>query len=232
MNNSKVSMIAGRAVLNYDWSKASGDPLLLKMARANGAAIDAIDASRAKLERLASDQNFSQTGRQNQIREWFWAEGLPALREGRAAVEKARDKIDAVRGEMKASAIDKHDAAGAILRSEIRAWLRGMEGGKRTAMLAAGDDLDPTVALAIQEAPAELSGVTREQRTRLEERAALAQNPEAAEKIATIEEATEALASTLRAASLEMMRDTGYAPRDIDRMLAELEPSNGSGVYS
>jgi signal transduction histidine kinase len=216
-----VSMRHGRYVRPFDWPAAQkrfSTPLWPTMAAAYAAMNSATDAARERAESLSRDPNFTPTGRKSQMRAWLDAEGLAALKKGRAALAEAEREIEAARARMTGAAIDKSDVAGAMLRSEIRTWLRNMKPAERTARMTMGD-LPREAVLAIIEAPAELSGVTVAQKDRLEATAVRALHPEEADLIATIEEAAEAVASAERAATLTVGETVGVGKGDVDEML-------------
>lgn len=218
---SKVSMIRGRAVMQFDWpaaQKRHSAEVFGTLARAFAEMNNAADASRAKLEALSGDPNFTQVGRQNQMREHLKAEAVPALRKGREALRAAEDAVVALRAKMTGSSIDKADAAGAVLRSDLRRWLRDLDPAARNARVAT-NSLPREAVLAVLEAPAELSGFTPDQKSRLEANAIIAMHPEEAQQIAEIEEAIAAVVSAERAASLTLQADTGAGREEIEQML-------------
>lgn len=214
-----VSQMHGRTVFEFDWKAAGGAEPFPAMARANWAAREAADAAQAKLETLSNDANFTQQGRLNEMKKWFDASGLSALKQGREAHEAAAAAIGRIRAGMKPKGADPTDMAGAMVRQEIRTWFRGLEPEARAARLSEVEEMDPQLALAISEAPAELSGVTPEQKSRAASRGLLAAYPKEAEQIQKIEEATDALMSTLRMTSLTMQKATGYSPGEIERAM-------------
>lgn len=225
----KVTMLNGSAVLVFDWSRATYEPLA-GMARAHTALLKAAERSQAKLDELARNKDFTSEGRRNQIRAFFATDALPVLREAYAASEAAQSAVAEITGEMREATIDKTDVAGALLRQEIRAHYRTMEPADRAARLSGAKPLDPEVAIALMEAPTDLTGLTEDQRARLKAHALASINPEASERIAELDKATEALASTERAVSHILMDVTGYTSLDLDVMTGKARGASVAAV--
>lgn len=206
-----------RVVRAYDWTRSvKGFENFAVVANAWGGLNAAGGALSATLERLAGNKDYTQEGRRNRLRETFVRDVAPALKAGQAALLAAEHERTQIRERAEESMLtDRTDVAGAMLRSEIRTWLRGLEPGKRSAMLALPDDLSPDVALAIVEAPPELSGVPQGQREALRERAFTAQNPDAARTIAHIDAAAGALADMLAVVAAESGRITDLPPHQV-----------------
>jgi len=206
-----------RVVRAYDWTQgAEGFENFSNVANAWGGLNAAGGALSAELERLAGNRDFTQEGRRNRLRETFARDVVPALVAGQAALRAAENERTQIRERAEAAMVtDRTDVVGAMLRSEIRTWLRGLEPGKRSAMLALPDDLSPDVALAIVEAPPELSGVPQGQREALRERAFIAQNPDAARTLERIDAAAGALADMLAVVAAESGRITDLQPHEV-----------------
>lgn len=215
----KVTMKHGRALMNFDWSSKTREPFTT-MARAHQALLDAANGSQAKIEALSSSQDFTPQGRKSQMVDWLKQSGLPALKAAQDAIRKAESAKTSVRTLMDVldDGQDKTDVGAAMVRAQTRDWLRGLEPSKRIAMLAM-KDLEPTIALAIREAPAELSGVTRDQREAVEQRALLALHPDQAKQMEDLDAAVEALESTARMAVGTFGKSAGIGPMEIEVMM-------------
>lgn len=133
-----------------------------------------------------------------------------------AAAERERETIRAGM----TSTIDRTDVAGAMLRAELRTWLRGLSDAQRNKLMLQGEmaqaDMDPRIALAVVEDPSALSGVTPAQHQRLADRALAALHPEGAARLAEIDVAAEAVSDAYGAARLTIESATGCGPGTID----------------
>ncbi len=214
-----MSIRHGRYVQGFDWPGAQtrhGGPIWGELAAAYRALNDAADASRERSKALSRDPNFTDAGRRSQMADWYKGAGRGALAGTHKALQAAEEAIAARRGNMAAIAIDKTDVAAAMLRSELRTWLRSMQPADRIARLTMGD-LPAEAVAAILEAPAELSGVTAKQRQALEESHLTVRFPEDAAFIAEVEEAMGAIVTAYDAARHTMSKDgVGMSPESLD----------------
>lgn len=214
----------GRIVRQMDWNRVPGSIRLATASAFNGLNT-ASDLSQSKLESLSGSNQYTQTGIQSQMRDWLNSHGMPALKAGKDAIVQAQKEADDIRAKMTRSPIDKTDVAGAIMRMEIRQWLRDMNIAKRTAMLA-DPALNATVALAITEGPHELSGVTREQKERLTDLSIEALHPQEAEQLEVIDEAIVAIADAMRNATMTLQTSTGVTGYEIEEAMGGLSLSD------
>jgi hypothetical protein len=175
------------------------------------------DAVVEKSAAIQGDPNLSATGRKAALKAWFRQEAVPQLKRAGDAKAQVADRLAALKASMSTSEIDKGDLAGALLRQEIRAWLRGMEPAQRAGLLAVAPA--DQIAAAILEAPAELSGVTPNQKAALQEDALARANPEQVLAIRIAEEAGEAVESAEQAAMATLRDAVGLTAAELDEAL-------------
>lgn len=108
-------------------------------------AYDKFDTDRAKID---NDPNLSDTGRRTKMRELLTADLHEVVR-----VQKLAER----RKNLQPPAIDKADAAGAMLRARACDRLEKMGKGERKVFLA--NTSDPLYLAAVLEAPGEFTGV-------------------------------------------------------------------------
>jgi hypothetical protein len=121
-------------------------------------AYDSFAAERAKIE---NDPNLSGAGKRQKVQEFLKANVHEVVRVQKLT-EKTKAKQAEKRKKLAPPAIDKTDAAGAMLRAQVRTKLESMSRGERKAFLASATD--PLYLAAVLEAPNELSGVDAETR--------------------------------------------------------------------
>jgi len=213
----------------FDWTKFAGEPFI-GMAKADHALREIAKTTEQKALEIGQDRDFSDSGRRNQIRQWFIDNGVPVLRQAKDAIDAADQASEGVISAMRNTEPDKTDLAGALLRQEIRAQFRAMDPARRTALVSGAEVLEPIIALAIMEAPAALSGVTPEQKARLTTASRTALNPDEARKIERIDTAKDALAWTMDVAVRAMTRSAQVTAYEIDEMLAR--PTLGQRLAS
>ncbi len=127
----------------------------------------------------------------------------PNLRHAQAAVDAAARGLEARRNAVLAPPpVDKADAAGALLRGEMRSLLRGMSQGERMITITS----DPAFLRAAMEGPAALSGLTHDQRGELARRA----DPDRLAAVEADGEAVELARVAVSAAEAELRRAVAY----------------------
>lgn len=211
-----MTMIRGRYVRPFPVGSAPGP--VAALAEAYRDLLTMPDQAGERAAALARDQNLTAVGRKAALRAWAHEGPVAALTKGRAALQAGDRAIAEIRARMNTTAVDKGDFAGAVLRSDIRAWIRGMSPPERTAMLAVGD-YNPNITAALLEAPPELSGLSPEQHATLSSREVIARNPAEAAEIAKIEEAMLAVVDADRATTITLETDAGIRPSEVNEAL-------------
>jgi hypothetical protein len=172
---------------------------LLKVYLGAFAAIDALDAAKAT---IASNPELTDVGRQKQIKESIFRETVPAMHRGQIELAKARQEVETRRAALIPPKADPTDAAAAVRRQEIRAFLRGLDDKGRDAFLKKSKG-DAEVTQAIIEQPAALSGVRDSLHDLiLNEAMEAAYSPEIAE-LQMLEEAIDVAASAIESGRAE-----------------------------
>ena len=214
------TMHNGHYVGTFKWTGRKGfEPL----ERAFGVALDAARKFREAAEAVKADPHLTATGQRGRLLEVAAKEPGMALAAARKARREALEMVQAKRAELAHAGPDKSDLAGALLRQEVRGWLRGLPVSERTAMLMAGD-LDPVAALAIAEGPHHLSGVTPEQRQRVLDAAIDAANPNATAELADLEAAAEVVANAESHLARTIADTAGLGPMEVDALAHRSDP--------
>jgi hypothetical protein len=108
------------------------------------------------------DPNLSPLGRSNKFREFLNGQAHE-VRRARKAVETMGDEIGKWRASLQPPKPDPADMAGAILRAQMRDFVRGLRGGERIGVLL-DPNADSVLHAAVLEAPNILSGITDDTR--------------------------------------------------------------------
>jgi hypothetical protein len=117
-------------------------------------------------ESLERSGHLTPAGLQDRLRKSAAASVVPELKKGRGKLIAARSAVAAKRAELMAPTIDKSDVAAALVRRELREYMRGLPVPERMSLLLQGDD--PRLMVAYLELPA-LVPLPDEFRRRLEE---------------------------------------------------------------
>ena len=214
----KIRMLNSFVIREFPWREHGTAAPVAQMWKSSNDLETLAQNALDRAKQIEASANYTNAGRQAEMIRWAHEFGAPVIRnavDSLHAAEKARDQV---RSQMKTRQVDKSDLAAAIRRTEIRTWLRGMDDAKRTAMFSGVEQLDPEIALAVEESPPELSGATREQRHRLIERSKHDLNPDAAKRIETIENAIVSL-TDMASAAARTLQTVGVTSAEIDAMI-------------
>jgi hypothetical protein len=178
----------------------------------------ALAGRREQAQRLGT---LNEKGITETVRTFAAASVVPELRRQQYRIERRAQALQEKRMRLGVPKPDPADVAGAMLRAEIRTYLRGLEPAKLTAMLSV--DLDAMVVAAVFEAPGFLTGVSPDLRARVEEMVIENTNPE---QVALIDEELEALRTLAMAVELsvkEVKTEAGFTgeTKVFDRWMEE-----------
>lgn len=185
-------------------------------------ALDLVDRIEGKRIEVKADKRLSEVGHVEQVQA-FAATQASALVKARAAVARARSSLEKDRAKLIPTVKDKADISAALLRQEVRSFLRS-KSPSEAIQVALNPDADPVIIAAIFEAPSVLSNVTEQSRDHIL-KGYLENN--AAPQIAALREQNEAigvLEAAVRIAEGAVATAAGVQPATLDRWLAEKAP--------
>jgi hypothetical protein len=160
-----------------------------KQERSHIDAIALIEAISLKANEVKKSRDLTDSGKRKALRDWVKSTVVPKLK----AIESTRQSANNYGANKRAGLTvqpgDRTDVVAALLRQELRAYLRASPIAERAALLAM-PEVDPNIAIAVMEAPIELSGVSADQRQRMEQRAVLAANPETGRELLDLDQAS------------------------------------------
>jgi hypothetical protein len=123
---------------------------------------------------------------------------------------------------------DKTDLVGAMLRAEMRDFLRSKPRAERDAYIAQNAEaMDPQMAMALIEVPAELSGISTVQRDALIERAMEAQHGEALKDVQELERGIEMAERAVQLGREEIIKEAGGDTQQFNELAAPYESRAG-----
>jgi hypothetical protein len=148
----------------------------------------------------------------------------PTFSRGRHQIAAAKREAAELRSKVKLQPADKTDLVSAMLRAEMRDFLRSKPQAERDAYIRANaEKLDPQMALAVMEMPAELSGISSVQRDALIERALEAQHGEALKAVQQLERGIEIVERAVELGREEIIREAEADPHQFNQLAAPLE---------
>lgn len=174
---------------------------------------------------VAEPGTLNAKGMTEAIRDFAATKVVPDLRRLEFRLEKAEKALAERRLRLGVPAPDKTDAAGATLRAEVRAHLRGLEPAERTALLMVNPSA--LVVSAVFEAPGFLSGVPDDVRARAEEAIIEGSAPEELARIEEEREAMGVVGMAMEIAIRTIKEETGFQgdTRAFDAWMAEASAS-------
>ena len=194
------------------WDLGDGEPSSTKekLRRAYLGALDAVDAVEARKADALKSGKFTPAGAADDALQFALSELVPAFKQGRNTIDAAKREAKSLRDEIRLQSPDKSDVVGAMRRREMREFLRGMPAKERNAYVSQRrESMDPDLALAIVEMPAEFSGVIESDRNDLLDRALEAQHGENMTQLKKLESAIEIAESAVETGRDEVRLETG-----------------------
>jgi hypothetical protein len=187
-------------------------------------ALDAVDRVGTRKAEALKSGKFTSAGANDDTLQFALIELTPAFRRGRNIIDKAKREAQELRGKIRLQPTDKTDVVGALRRREVREFLKAMPPKERNAYISKRrENMDPDLALAIVEMPAEFSGVLEMDRNGLVDAALQAQHGEAMQQLVELERAIEVTESAVETGRDEVRQETGLGAEDFDKRAVSFE---------
>ena len=130
------------------------------------------------------------------------------FRRGKHQLDAAKREAADLRSKIALQPVDKTDLVSAMLRAEMRDYLRSKTQSERDAFIRENaNTLDPEMARAFTEVPPEISGISTVQREALLEKALEAQHPGALQEVQELERAIELAEKAVNLGRDEIIRE-------------------------
>ena len=140
---------------------------LAPLANAFNSVLTSVNELTAKSDEMRAAGKFSASGLADEVREIAKKETVPTLKRAADSIAKAHLILNQRRANLSLPKTDPSNLAEAVLRSEMRTWLRSLPDTRAMQMLC-GDGVDERLLLAALEAPPAMSGLTSKMRETLE----------------------------------------------------------------
>jgi hypothetical protein len=160
----------------------------------------------------------------------FAAEQLsPIFHRGKHQIAAAKREATELRSKVKLQPADKTDLVAAMLRAEMRDFLRSKSQADRDVYIRENAErLDPQMALAVMEVPAELSGISIVQRDALIERALEAQHGESLKAVQELERGIEIAERAVQLGREEIIKEAEADPHQFNQLAEPFEKAAGA----
>ena len=219
LNNQSTSKIIGL------WSlEAKPGSTLERLQNAYLTGIDSFDRIEARAREHSGSGRYTPDGAKQMTLQSALSEAVPSLHRSRQVIKSAKAEVAELRSKIKLQPADKTDMVSAMLRAEMRTWLRSKPQSERDAYLSKNlENLDPQMALAVMELPPEMSGVSSQQHNMLVDRAIEAQHGETLGEIEALEHGILLAERAVEASREEVRRETGVDPKTFDELALPFE---------
>ncbi|AWI58629.1 hypothetical protein [Sinorhizobium fredii] len=191
--------------------------------------IMAIDRLEAKLADLRKSDRFSATGMAEEMKAFASKDTATVIRKAGHVVDDVREGLQRSKAKMKVPKPDKSDVAGAILRMDVRNWLKSLNRGELAAVLMAKDAAEE-ILLAAYEVPPAMIGSDKEFMDSIQERLLEIHHAPVLKQIAEIDEAITLANNVIQVSLFDMQKALmfdkqdqafrqwfDYVSRDVDR---------------
>jgi len=208
------------------WSLGDGEPGTTKekLRRAYLDALEAVDKIGTRKADAMRSGKFTAAGAADEAMQYALSELVPTFKRGRNTIDAAKAEAKSLRDTIKLRQPDKADIVGAMHRREMREFLKAMPAKDRNRYVSQRrENMDPTLALAIVEMPAEFSGVLQSDRNDLLDRALEAQHGEKMTQLRDLEYAIEIAESAVETGRDEVRTETGLDQRSFNERAAPAE---------
>ena len=193
-----------------EWSKELS---LMPVAKAFNTSLSAVEALMSKSADMRATGKFSQQGLTDEIRGAAQAATVPVLRRASEAVERARNDLKQRRAALAVPKPDPTNVAEAIMRGEMRTWLRGLPQTQAVQALL-NDAVDDRMLQAAFEAPAIMSGLTDQDRDMVQTRLVERRFGPELERVNELEEAVTVANSAVEIALYQLRQEAQFGAGD------------------
>jgi predicted kinase len=187
----------------------SSDPGLAEVAGIFHRLFQVTDFVASQGENLRASGKFSTQGLTEEVRAIAKRDAVPAILRAAQLIEAARAEIAAKRAGLALPKADPTDAAGAVLRAEMRTYLKAMPRGEAVAKLMA-PDVDERLLIAAIEVPAAMLGPLGDARPELEAHVLEARHAAAVKRLEEREEAIDLANAALAISSYQIRQETNF----------------------
>jgi hypothetical protein len=208
------------------WSLGDGElgTTKEKLRRAYLDALEAVDKIGTRKADAMRSGKFTAAGAADEALQYALSELVPTFKRGRNTIDVAKAEAKSLRDTIKLKQPDKSDIVGAMHRREMREFLKAMPAKDRNRYVSQRrENMDPNLALAIVEMPAEFSGVLASDRNDLLDRALEAQHGNKMTQLRDLEHAIEVAASAVETGRDEVRAEAGLDERTFNERAAPAE---------
>jgi hypothetical protein len=192
-------------------------------------ALTGVDQIESRKAESASSGKFTAEGLKVDALQFAAQQLSPVFHRGKHQIAAAKREAAELRSKVKLQPTDKTDLVSAMLRAEMRDFLRSKPQADRDAYIRENAErLDAQMALAVMEVPAELSGISIVQRDALIERALEAQHGESLKAVQELERGIELAERAVNLGREEIIKEADADPHQFNQLAEPFEKAAGA----
>ena len=215
MSEHKTETFAAmRAGIEGRWSKSW--PSTSSFGRLHSAMLETLRATDEFLAHSRSLQRggkFSPQGLREELREYAAQKTIIPIHRAVMAAQKASDERRSTRASLVVAKADPADLSSALLRGEMRTWLRSLSSAEKMQFLTASD-ISEHLLLAAMEAPPAMIGLTPDMLKQVQQVAIEGKFETELNRLDEMQEAIELTDAAVGISIFELRERTGFGPSD------------------
>ncbi len=189
-------------------------------------ALGTVDSAEARRAAAVQSAKFTSEGIKADVLQYGASQLARVLKKGKAQIAAAKREAAELRAKIKPPAADRSDVVGAMLRAEMRSFVKNHP--DRDGYLRDLDKLSPEMALALREVPPELSSISPLQHSALLEKSLAAAHPEAIAEVTELERAISLAEKAADLARDEIAREAETDRLHFDEIAKPFEERSGA----
>ena len=187
-------------------------------------ALNSVDQIEARKADAARSGKFTADGLKADALQFATQQLSAGFHRGKNQIAIAKREAAEIRSKIKPQPVDKTDLVEAMLRAEMRDFLRSKPRAERDAFIAQNiETIDSEMALAFTELPAAVSGISTVQRDALVDRALQAQHGETLREVQELERGIELAERAVQLGREEIIKEAEADPNQFNELAKPYE---------
>jgi hypothetical protein len=192
------------------WKSSWSDAAFSQLRTAFDTSLNAVAALTDKASSLSATGKYSPTGLADEIKGIAKDSTIPVLRRAAYAVDKTKLATKNKRNTLALPKADPSDFSGAVLRAEMRTWLKSLPLAEVLGHLL-NDNVDQRLLLAALEVPPAMTGLTAETRGHVVEHVLTQQHGPELARLNELDDAAEVANAAVGVALFQLRREVGFS---------------------
>lgn len=208
------TFLDARKAVEERWNPGwKGDFLYGRMQARMHASLNAVADLLGDAETKRKSGKYTKQGLADEVRAFAKTKTAPVLIEARKEVEYVRGEVRRRKSKLVRPTPDPGDVTGAILRSEMRTWMRSRPMHETIALLLA-ENADERLLEAALEVPPQMAGLTAEVKADVESHLLQQRHSDQLSRIDELAQAAELLSAAVEIGLYQLRQEAGFGEND------------------